>query len=79
LVTFSGEVIDPDLGGTFTEVAVNQGIEEKQPSEKFAGDDYQLLVVAEKYQTDFDQPLLHTMNGVPMLPEVADQDGCRHL
>jgi len=35
LVSFSGEVIDPDLGGAFTEVAVNQGIEEKQPSEKF--------------------------------------------
>jgi hypothetical protein len=61
LVSFSGEVIDPDLGGAFTEVAVNQGIEEKQPSEKFAGDDYQLLLVAEKYQTSFDQPLLHTM------------------
>jgi type I restriction enzyme R subunit len=61
LVAFSGEVIDPDLGGTFTEVAMNQGIKEKQLPEKFAGDDYQLLLVAEKYQTGFDQPLLHTM------------------
>ena len=62
LVAFSGEVIDPDShGATFTEVAMNQGIKEKQLPEKFAGDDYQLLLVAEKYQTGFDQPLLHTM------------------
>jgi type I restriction enzyme R subunit len=62
LVAFSGEVIDPDLhGATFTEVAMNQGIKEKQLPEKFAGDEYQLLLVAEKYQTGFDQPLLHTM------------------
>jgi type I restriction enzyme R subunit len=27
----------------------------------FDGDDYQLLLVANKYQTGFDQPLLHTM------------------
>ena len=61
LVAFSGEVIDHELGGTFTEVAMNQGIKEKQLPEKFSGDDYQLLLVAEKYQTGFDQPLLHTM------------------
>jgi len=40
---------------------MNQGIKEKQLPEKFAGDEYQLLLVAEKYQTGFDQPLLHTM------------------
>ena len=39
LIPFSGEGIDPDLGGAFTEVAVNQGFKEKQLSEKFAGDD----------------------------------------
>ena len=61
LVAFSGEVIDHELGGSFTEVAMNQGIKEKQLPEKFSGDDYQLLLVAEKYQTGFDQPLLHTM------------------
>jgi type I restriction enzyme, R subunit len=62
LVAFSGEVIDPDLGGApFTEVAMNRGIKEKQLPQKFAGDDYQILLVAEKYQTGFDQPLLHTM------------------
>jgi hypothetical protein len=39
LIPFSGEGIDPDLGGAFTKVAVNQGFKEKQLSEKFAGDD----------------------------------------
>jgi type I restriction enzyme R subunit len=29
--------------------------------EKFATEEYQVLIVAEKYQTGFDQPLLHTM------------------
>ena len=62
LVAFSGEVSDPDLSGvSYTEVAMNEGIREKQLPEKFAGDEYHLLIVAEKYQTGFDQPLLHTM------------------
>ena len=34
---------------------------EKELPEKFSTDEYQLLLVAEKYQTGFDQPLLHTM------------------
>ncbi|MFH4338790.1 hypothetical protein WAJ35_25775, partial [Acinetobacter baumannii] len=29
--------------------------------DQFDTDDYQVLLVAEKYQTGFDQPLLHTM------------------
>jgi len=62
LVAFSGEVVDPyAVGLTFTEVGMNEGIREKELPGKFAGDDYQVLLVAEKYQTGFDQPLLHTM------------------
>src|SRR5665811_1013259 len=62
LVAFSGEVLDPDVPGlTYTEVGMNAGIKEKELPGKFAGDDYQVLLVAEKYQTGFDQPLLHTM------------------
>jgi type I restriction enzyme R subunit len=62
LVAFSGEVADPDVPGlSFTEVGMNDGIKEKELPGKFAGDDYQVLLVAEKYQTGFDQPLLHTM------------------
>jgi len=46
---------------TYTEEAMNLGIREKELPEKFATQEYQVLLVAEKYQTGFDQPLLHTM------------------
>ncbi len=36
-------------------------IPEAQTAERFATSDYQVLIVAEKFQTGFDQPLLHTM------------------
>ncbi len=62
LVAFSGTVQDdkhPDV--EYTEVRMNLGIREKELPEKFATQEYQVLLVAEKYQTGFDQPLLHTM------------------
>lgn len=40
---------------------MNNGIKEKELPEKFSTEEYQVLLVAEKYQTGFDQPLLHTM------------------
>lgn len=62
LVAFSGTVTDPDLPGVeYTEPRMNNGISEKQLPEKFATGEYRVLLVAEKYQTGFDQPLLHTM------------------
>ena len=62
LVAFSGVVEDPDFKGkTWTEVGMNQGIKETELPEKFDTHEYQVLLVAEKYQTGFDQPLLHTM------------------
>lgn len=62
LVAFSGTVVDPEAGGaTFTETGMNNGIAERELPERFASEDYQILIVAEKYQTGFDQPLLHTM------------------
>lgn len=61
LVAFSGTVADPDFPEkTYTEESMN-GIRESELPAKFATDDYQVLLVAEKYQTGFDQPLLHTM------------------
>src|SRR5262249_25406052 len=39
----------------------NKGIRESELPEKFATEEFQILIVAEKYQTGFDQPLLHTM------------------
>jgi type I restriction enzyme R subunit len=62
LVAFSGSVEDPDAPGkTYTEVGMNEGIKESELPKKFDTDQYQVLLVAEKYQTGFDQPLLHTM------------------
>ena len=62
LVAFSGTVVDDELPAeTYTEPGMNNGISEKQLPEKFATQEYQVLLVAEKYQTGFDQPLLHTM------------------
>ena len=40
---------------------MNDGIREKDLPEKFDTNEYRVLLVAEKYQTGFDQPLLHTM------------------
>ncbi len=62
LVAFSGTVQDPELSDkTYTEVGMNGGIREKELPEVFDTGDYRLLIVADKYQTGFDQPLLHTM------------------
>ncbi len=62
LVAFSGTVQDPDVPHLeYTEPGMNLGIREKELPERFATDEYQVLLVAEKYQTGFDQPLLHTM------------------
>jgi type I restriction enzyme, R subunit len=61
LVAFSGTVVDlSDPTVSYTEPMMNGFGEGKLPK-RFASDDYQVLVVAEKYQTGFDQPLLHTM------------------
>jgi len=59
LVAFSGRVID-DKDLHYTEAGMN-GLPESQTAEQFATSDYQVLIVAEKFQTGFDQPLLHTM------------------
>ncbi|HVF27425.1 MAG TPA: type I restriction endonuclease [Pyrinomonadaceae bacterium] len=60
LVAFSGTVIDDFYPDGITEAALN-GFGEKELPEKFDTDEYRILLVAEKYQTGFDQPLLHTM------------------
>ena len=64
LVAFSGEIEDD--GVTYTEEKINktkdgETIREKALPEAFHSDDYGMLIVAEKYQTGFDEPLLHTM------------------
>jgi type I restriction enzyme R subunit len=67
LVAFSGTVKDPETGLEYTEPGMNpdvvtgKPISESQLPERFASPDYRVLLVANKYQTGFDQPLLHTM------------------
>ncbi len=67
LVAFSGTVTDPDTGEEFTEPGMNadvvtgKSISEAALPSRFDSPDYQILLVAEKYQTGFDQPLLQAM------------------
>jgi type I restriction enzyme, R subunit len=58
LVAFSGTVKDKGL--EYTESGMN-GFPETKTAETFKQDDYKILIVAEKFQTGFDQPLLHSM------------------
>lgn len=58
LVAFSGTV--KDEGQDYTESGMN-GLPETQTARTFGTTGYRFLVVANKFQTGFDQPLLHTM------------------
>lgn len=61
LVAFSGGITLKEAPEKeYTEALMN-GMREVDLPEQFASDNYQVLLVAEKYQTGFDQPLLHTM------------------
>jgi type I restriction enzyme R subunit len=64
LVAFSGTV--QDGGKSYTESGMNSAgagrrIGEKQTAKEFRRLEYRFLIVANKFQTGFDQPLLHTM------------------
>ncbi len=62
LVAFSGTVPDDKIKDlSYTEEGMNPGVKSQELPERFATDEFQVLLVAEKYQTGFDQPLLHTM------------------
>lgn len=58
LVAFSGTV--KDSGQEYSEAGMN-GFSESKTAEIFKQEPYRILIVANKYQTGFDQPLLHTM------------------
>jgi type I restriction enzyme R subunit len=62
LVAFSGEVTDPETGpDPFSEANMNPGLRGRDIREAFAAPEYSLLIVANKFQTGFDQPLLCAM------------------
>jgi len=58
LVAFSGKV--EDGGQSYTEAGMN-GFPEGQTAKAFERPENRFLIVANKFQTGFDQPLLHTM------------------
>lgn len=58
IVAFSGEL---NLDGKIYGESVLNGFSESALKEEFKKDKYKFLIVAEKYQTGFDEPLLHTM------------------
>ena len=60
LVAFSGSLKSQDGGQPWTEASVN-GFAETELSRKFDTNEFQMLIVAEKYQTGFDQPKLVAM------------------
>jgi len=64
LVAFSGEVIDKESGPEpfkETSVELNPGLNGRDIREAFKCEEYQILLVANKFQTGFDQPLLCAM------------------
>ncbi|WP_310619443.1 type I restriction endonuclease subunit R [Flexibacterium corallicola] len=69
MVAFSGDVQfsqnDPNseglLGEKFTEKNMNPGLKGRDMRKAFATDDYQVMIVANKFQTGFDQPKLCAM------------------
>lgn len=71
LVAFSGKVKLPGDDITeYTEPSMN-GFSEEQLTKEFDKDDYQVLLVANKYQTGFDQPKLCAMYVMKKLKGVA--------
>jgi type I restriction enzyme R subunit len=60
LVAFSGKIIDDNWPDGVTETQLT-GIGERELPRVFNTDEYKILIVADKYQTGFDQPLLHTL------------------
>lgn len=68
MVAFSGKV--KDEGREYSEAQMN-GVPEKQTADEFKKDEYKFLIVAEKFQTGFDQPLLAAMYVDKVLSGVA--------
>jgi len=59
LVAFSGEVNDPESGtDPFAETSMNTGLKKRSLPKAFTSLDFQVMIVANKFQTGFDQPLL---------------------
>lgn len=79
LVAFSGE--KEYRGKKVTESLLNR-FSDKETTEVFKKDEYKFLIVADKYQTGYDEPLLHTMyvdkmlNGVKAVQTLSRLNRC---
>lgn len=60
VVAFSGKITDKETGIEHSESIIN-GFSERKTAEKFDTNEYNVMVVANKYQTGFDQPKLCAM------------------
>jgi type I restriction enzyme R subunit len=60
LVGFSGTVHDQDTHQDYTESSMN-GVPETQTEESLKEPQFRILIVNNKFQTGFDEPMLHTM------------------
>lgn len=77
LVAFTG-IVEDDNQQQYTEGSMNELPPKKTIENAFEEDPYKILIVANKYQTGFDQPLLHTMYVDKMLNGItAVQTLCR--
>jgi type I restriction enzyme R subunit len=77
LVAFTG-IVEDDNQQQYTESSMNELPSKKTIENAFEEDQYKILIVANKYQTGFDQPLLHTMYVDKMLNGItAVQTLCR--
>ncbi|MGG5173044.1 type I restriction endonuclease subunit R [Pseudarthrobacter sp. J1738] len=62
MVAFSSEVVDLESGPEpFTELNMNPGLKGRTLPQAFSTDEYKIMLVANKFQTGFDQPLLVAM------------------
>jgi len=61
LVAFSGSVHDAETGEDYTENSMNNLGGRISITDAFKTPQYRILIAANKYQTGFDEPMLHTM------------------
>ena len=61
LVAFSGAVHDTDNGQDYTENGMNGLAPGVSIPDTFKSPEYRILIVSNKFQTGFDEPMLHTM------------------
>lgn len=61
LVAFSGTVHDTDNGEDYTENGMNGLPPGVSIADTFKSPEYRILIVSNKFQTGFDEPMLHTM------------------